>query len=314
MFHGLSPGRARRAFTLIELLVVIAIIAILIALLVPAVQKVRESAARTQCSNGMRQVGIAMHSYHDVRKALPSAVPIAFYTGNWYAEAGGRDRDRSCWVASILPYVEQGPMDTQCKNWLTTLPNYTCFAPFANTHVPVLICPSDPNSPKISTLGQGAHTNYVVCHGNGYATPGGANGTNLNGLCYAKSRVTLTAIPDGSSNTVMVSEILQSPDTGAHDVRGRIWNAIHVGTVFSTIYPPNSTIGDNSQGYCNPLPMVPCGGQNANNAYLLARSGHSGGVNAVLGDCSVRFVQNSITPTVWLGMGSRNGNEIGTNE
>src|SRR3954465_11140389 len=104
-----SSRRARSGFTLIELLVVIAIIAILIALLVPAVQKVREAAARTQCENNLKQIGLALHSYHDTFKKFPhNGRPVP---------SGGI---RRCWATDILPYIEQAAMYNrydQTQNW-----------------------------------------------------------------------------------------------------------------------------------------------------------------------------------------------------
>lgn len=318
MIASFRRSRARPGFTLIELLVVIAIIAILIALLVPAVQKVREAAARTQCTNNMRQVGIALHGYHDSIKSFPPAQPYGFYYSNWYTDPLVRDLDRSCWIGFILPYIEQAPMAAQLKTFLAAPSAHTCFATFANTHISVLTCPSDPNSPKLGTVpsnAQGTHSNVLVCHGEGYATPGGTNGTNLKGIFYGRSRTRMTDISDGTSNTLMASEILLSPDVGSsHDIRGRVWNSIHAASALSTIYPPNSTAGDNPQGYCNALPLAPCGTQSIDNAFVLARSMHTGGVNACLADASVRFVPSTITPSVWLGMGTRAGGEQGPSE
>lgn len=309
----------RTAFTLIELLVVIAIIAILIGLLLPAVQKVRESAARAKCSNNLRQVGIALHNYHDANGAFPAAEPMGFYSATWYSDVGSRNNDRSCWIGPLLGYFEQTAMASQYQSWIITLPDYTCFAPFGSTHLSTLRCPTDPNSPKLGAVTgnmQGTHSNYVVCYGNGYATPtADPRGLNLNGMFYGISKIKMTDVTDGTSNTVMVGEILLSPDTTtSHDIRGRIWNSIHTGTGFSTIYPPNSTVGDNPQGYCNAIAGAPCATQTVVNAYVLSRSRHSTGVNACLGDASVRFVRNSITPSTWLAMGSRAGGEVVTNE
>ncbi len=304
-------SQRKRGFTLIELLVVIAIIAILIALLVPAVQKVREAAARTQCQNNLKQIGLALHNYHDTHKRFPAGQPLGFYSSTWYSDVGSQDRNRSCWIGPILSYLEQTAMAAQYEAHLQTLPSYTCFTSFATIFIPTLVCPSDSNSPKISTLGQGFHTNYIVCYGSGYATPNAdPRGLKLNGMFYGMSNTRLTDVADGTSNTLMASELLQSPDTSTHDVRGRVWNSIHTGTGFSTIYPPNSTVGDNVQGYCNSIPNVPCGSQALLNAFALARSGHTGGVNACLGDGSVQFFTNSITPSVWLGRGTRAGGEV----
>ena len=304
------PWRKVRAFTLIELLVVIAIIAILIGLLLPAVQKVREAAARMKCSNNLKQLGLGLHNYHDTNLAFPPGQPQGYFRANWY-NPPTRDFDRSCWIGPLLPFIEQSAMGAQYEAFLLTLPTYTCFAPFAPLVISTFVCPSDPNSPKVSD--QGAHSNYVTCLGSGYATPGGSDGANLDGIFYGFSHVRLTDITDGTSSTLLLSELLQSPDKSnpyTPDLRGRIWNSIHAGTEFSTIYPPNSTVGDNPMGYCNPLPRAPCGAQSRSNAFSLARSMHSGGVNACLADGSVRFFSDSITPSVWQALGSRAGGEV----
>jgi prepilin-type N-terminal cleavage/methylation domain-containing protein/prepilin-type processing-associated H-X9-DG protein len=304
-------ARARRpGFTLIELLVVIAIIAILIGLLLPAVQKVREAAARMKCGNNVRQVAIGLHNYHDANGTFPPGQPQGYYYGNWYGDPAVRDLDRSCWIGFLLPYIEQTAMGSQYQAFLVAPSTFTCSTTFAPIVIPTLTCPSDPNSPKVSTLGQGFHASYVTCLGNTTATPGGTNGLTLNGLFYGRSKTKLTDVTDGTSNTAMVSELLQSPDTTQHDIRGRVWNSIHAGSEFSTIYPPNSTVGDNVMGYCVPLPKVPCGSQSVAEAFSLARSQHTGGVNAAMADASVRFVRDAINAQTWSWMGTRAGGEV----
>jgi prepilin-type processing-associated H-X9-DG protein len=132
---------------------------------------------------------------------------------------------------------------------------------------------------------------------------------DLNGSFFGKSKIRLTDITDGSSNTVILSELLVRPDTTAHDIRGRMWNSIHAGTSFSTIYPPNSSVGDNVMGYCVREKRMPCGTQSVLNSFSLARSWHANGVNAGMGDGSVRFVADRVAPKIWLALGSRNGGE-----
>ncbi len=306
--HGLTQG-----FTLVELLVVIAIIGVLVALLLPAVQAARESARRMQCSNHVKQLALAAHNYHDTNLRFPAGQPLGYYSATWYADVGNRNGDRSCWISPLLPYVEQTSMWGQVNAYLSQAnpPPHTCQQPFALVHVKTWRCPTDPNSPKLSALAQGVHANYVACHGNSYATPtADPRGLDLNGVFYGISKTSFAHITDGSSNTAFISETLVRQDTNVHDIRGRVWNSIHASMSFTTMYPPNSTVGDNVQSYCVPDKKMPCATASTTNAYLLARSHHPAGVNTAMADGSVRMITNSINTTAWLAMGTREGGEV----
>src|SRR5438309_8180940 len=126
MFRGASVSSSRKGFTLIELLVVIAIIAILIALLVPAVQKVREAAARTQCTNNMKQLALACHAYHDAKKQLPPAVLVGRGIG-WNDE----NNIGPNWAILAMPYYDQGALYNQYSVSIQNYINYS--VQFGNT-------------------------------------------------------------------------------------------------------------------------------------------------------------------------------------
>jgi prepilin-type processing-associated H-X9-DG protein len=302
---------------LIELLVVIAIIAILIGLLLPAVQKVREAAARTRCQNNLKQIGLAAHNYHDTNRCLP--------TGSSDQISGDvADGKRTNWLFFILPYMEQSALYNNYYAWVQaggTQPWWN--EPNRMLVIPTYYCPSDPHSPKTKThedrgpgSDQGFHSNYVGCAGSTSFNPGGSLGNNLNGIFYYASATSLMDIKDGTSNTLLTSEILVVPDDSSspagHDVRGRMWNPANQGAIlFTTLYPPNSvTVPDRLQ-YCQKgVVQAPCTATTTD-IMLLARSLHTGGVNAGLADGSVRFVSNSINPTAtWQPLGTRAGGEV----
>jgi prepilin-type N-terminal cleavage/methylation domain-containing protein len=187
--------RSRSGFTLIELLVVIAIIAILIALLLPAVQQAREAARRTQCRNNLKQLGIAMHNYHDnflvfppahtqIASKLPSAAP-------W--------EGRGLFVA-LLPYIDQAPMfnlynfDVHCLSQPATI---------VNAKLPAFLCPSDPSYPTAA-----GNSNYAGCGG---STPNLWAATS-NGVMNRFNKCGIRDLTDGSSNVIMFGEQLHGDD------------------------------------------------------------------------------------------------------
>jgi prepilin-type N-terminal cleavage/methylation domain-containing protein/prepilin-type processing-associated H-X9-DG protein len=358
-----SMWRARlKAFTLIELLVVIAIIAILIALLVPAVQKVREAAARAKCQNNLKQLGLAVHNYHDVLGFLPTAgssegKPLASRpAGGWLAGEGTN------WAAYILPYIEQASLynrmtfngdsgwtDNQTQPGSSALNNVT---QSIGVIIPMFRCPSDPKDPLIRNDSNVQPSDQMKVTRNSYVAIAGAvdrldagglfretRNTNANSwtndfgitawgglIAPAFNRVTLGAVTsqDGLSNTMMISEqadqlsYIRSPSTV--NVKGQWWEATstggglfrgHPGTyrdaadnltggadwmdargqTFTTIrYRINS-----KTGWTLNAPYVGVSPQrwNSEGSNVPLVSAHSGGVNALLGDGSVRFFRDS---------------------
>jgi prepilin-type N-terminal cleavage/methylation domain-containing protein/prepilin-type processing-associated H-X9-DG protein len=290
----------RKGFTLIELLVVIAIIAILIGLLLPAVQKVRAAAARSQCSNNLKQLGLAAHNYHDTHNALPPLVgPSGCCWGTW--------------VVKIMPYIEQQNAANLYQNWggndstgirYASAPNSTNVT---GVRYKVLTCPSDDENAPIGAI---TNHNYVVCGGSGgtYGTlPAGA--TAIAGIlpqpgmfdgANKTRKIKLAGITDGLTNTVMFGEVLQGQ---GRDLRGFFWWGD--AAAFSTYAPPNTSVPDQiyTAGYCNNQPArnLPCTGSGG--AVFYSRSRHEGGVNVGLGDGSVQFITGSIDPNTWLLMG-----------
>lgn len=305
----MSLRALRKAFTLIELLVVIAIIAILIALLVPAVQKVRESAARSQCQNNMRQLAIGLHSYHDVAKKFPPGAQGAVYlkprpAGSTATIAG------TSWIVFILPQIEQEPLYKQ-YNFTLAYNSVQNGAVGANI-VPIIYCPSGPDPKRYldpnSNVTTNPSTHYYGVMGPGYpsnptvVTVGGATfnytvgSANSNGAWSAHGilshyqetsgsvstnrLVKLTDIRDGSSNTLMLGErSLILPASQANDYRTWIrGNNGGAGACKVVYYPINSTYYNGSTNF---------------NAISFG-SQHTGGCNFVMGDASVRYINESI--------------------
>jgi prepilin-type processing-associated H-X9-DG protein len=200
-------------------------------------------------------------------------------------------------------------MDAFMRNGPVT--NYALVAPGHEVQVPTFMCPSDPQAGKNLTAGaltnpvasQGFHGNYVLCAGSTIFGNGGG-GNNLNGAFYPLSKHKITDMIDGSSNTLFGSEVALVPDTATHDLRGRYHNTWQGNVLFSTAQPPNTTVGDVSN-YCNSALYAPCQALSGNNLQQYARSRHTDGVNALLGDGSVRFVSNSVNPLTWAALGTR---------
>ena len=339
---------ARGGFTLIELLVVIAIIAVLIALLLPAVQFAREAARRAQCTNNFKQMGLALHNYHDSQGGFPIGRMGIGYTYNNTPFSGNF---RRTWYYSIMPYVEQG---AAFNAFNFSLPFYyqdqrTVFRMSFN----IFQCPSqtpsiqEPDSPyprgKASIAANWGNTGYYQDDTNfGTGQQGQAGGNPyVGGPMFGGAAVPFRGAPfkanvstnlrdmiDGTSNTLLCGEVIMGQDSsyfapiaypntswgsyGPYDHRGDVLNDDYNCTMFHTYTTPNSMYPDQMGSW------VFCGNRYQNNppcnnlvpAWNAARSRHPGGVNVLMADGSSRFIKDSVNFQTWWSLGSPNGQEV----
>ncbi len=329
---------ARRGFTLVELLVVIAIIGVLVALLLPAVQSAREAARRSQCQNNLKQLALAALLFEESNGHFPHGtynyIDSTFNTPPPYGTHDGRSagrgphtQDRRCWIHDLLPYIEETNQYDAFTEHMDSGASALGF-PRLDHVIQSAMCPSDGLSPKLHTFWgglnglatQGFSGNYVACGGSFYLnqpvpddpvrdTPFTAS-ANLDGMLFAVSEVTMASISDGSSNTLLLSELKLVEDTDSHDLRGRYHNPGHGGVYFTTLHSPNSSRPD-VFNWCahNPPADAPCL-QSAGNMQLAARSYHAGTVNAARADGSVTTISDGVDLVAYQAMGSRNGEEV----
>jgi prepilin-type N-terminal cleavage/methylation domain-containing protein/prepilin-type processing-associated H-X9-DG protein len=298
-----SHPQTRRGFTLIELLVVIAIIAILIALLVPAVQRVREAAARSVCENNMHQIVIAAHAYHGDYKTFP---PNTQDEGGWDWSYQQNARSWS-WLARLLPYLEQQPLYMQAKIPTNT---FGQSLPYLATGLEVFFCPSDDSqslSPStnranlqgvpISTSNYKGVTGDCWCWGT-YTNKctGTCNGLNTgNGIFNRDTLLKLSQITDGTSSTFFMGEDV--PEIDAHCA----WPYAN-GSVGTCAIPPN-VMARPGGGLYDPYNDWP--------EIYSFRSRHSGnGLNFCMVDGSVRWVSQGITQATYRALATISSNDI----
>lgn len=326
-----SPELSRRGFTLIELLVVIAIIGVLVALLLPAVQSAREAARRTQCVNNIKQIGLALHNYHSTLNVLP---PAKIYGLGGSDQNGGKGLVlNTTGFAMILNQLEQTALN-HAYNYnmpssnavLSGSPNTTVVGLSAGgqaanstavgTLIATMACPSD-NAPEIvsdpaGTTGGGTQysrlnarrSNYVLCVGRYDETITLKGRPRDRGAFANDSSIRMEDIRDGSSNTCMVGESLQIKVNSAY---GPYWGAGSWASTHGVVYPTNNP------NFKSTVPNAPAttsaNPQKLPDAWVMS-SRHSGGLNMLFADGSVRFLKNSINPTIWYGLQTINNREV----
>jgi prepilin-type N-terminal cleavage/methylation domain-containing protein/prepilin-type processing-associated H-X9-DG protein len=301
----------RPAFTLIELLVVIAIIAVLIGLLLPAVQKVREAANRTKCQNNLKQIGLALHGYHDAKGALPAGVET---TKPEPCPGGGVSR--APWTVTILPYLED---DTRYQTFNVTTGSFFGLYPGgggsgASERDKQLIrntryeCPSDKNSREglangnyAGVMGGGASiTDPTICYSpDGVTTRRGSNA----GVLYNNSKIKFSEVTDGTSNTFMVGE------NRYQQIAGIGYGNNYGGTWASGYYwaggPMHQNLAVTMSGI-NSSNLDPASGVATHEVYTHTfGSRHPRGCHFLLCDGSVQFVTQDIDLATYRGMGLR---------
>tara|TARA_R110002095_G_scaffold164595_1_gene142526 strand:- start:465 stop:1382 length:918 start_codon:yes stop_codon:yes gene_type:complete len=294
----------QKGFTLIELLVVIAIIAILIALLLPAVQQAREAARRSTCKNSLKQIGIAMHNYHDTHSVFPPCViDVAL---------GGTNHNLLGWATMILPYMDQAPLYNQIGShngftsvegpWELALSGTTPAANVeltdARTILPALNCPSDPMGGINTKLGNYGKSNYVACSGDLFDPPASST---YRGISYQNSKTKMRDITDGTSNVFLTGErrtektqigsIWIGADKdgteGTNSVARRV-SAVAAATNTNVVYNINGT------------------------DYAAFSSMHVGGAHFLMGDGAVRFVSENLNRDTFRNLGGiADGNVLG---
>ncbi len=295
--------RHRFAFTLIELLVVIAIISILIGLLLPAVQKIREAANRMSCTNNLKQMGLACHNYHDTNECLP---PGYLATAAYPDTAPG-------WGCGmfLLPFLEQDNLYRQIDQTQPVESQIAC-----RQSLRVFRCPSDPSFPGTYTVVDATLSPICEMAPSSYAATVGSDASEVdaldgNGVFYRNSRTRFADITDGLTNTVFIG------DRAFADAKG-CWAGIPTNSITQpgSTNPWQTTTGS---GQC--LVLVHNNWINiktdADGGLDDFSSKHTGGVNLLMGDGSVRFVRSitvdGVTRLAFWAMGTRDGGEVNQN-
>ncbi|MDB5352568.1 MAG: putative major pilin subunit [Planctomycetota bacterium] len=335
-------ARRRRGFTLIELLVVIAIIGVLVALLLPAVQAAREAARRAQCTNNLKQIGLGLHNYESVAGSLPMSDVVANPARPEQTTNGFSVHVR------VLPFMEQGVAFNALN--FTVNHQHDANTTVVGTKVSIFTCPSDIKGDQLTSFKAKPSGATVVASVTSYGFSsgdwflwGGFSGPENNAAFGPNRSRKLSEFLDGMSNTVMATDVkvyqplrrcnvqlanIQSPFNVPSPASDPLTVAPEYGTcglgqshtfwadgnahetAMTTAWPPNKTILDPAGNGDLDLETRLYVQNGPTFGAITARSYHPGGVNALFGDGSVKFVKSSINGATWRAAGSIAGNEI----
>jgi prepilin-type N-terminal cleavage/methylation domain-containing protein/prepilin-type processing-associated H-X9-DG protein len=316
-YRMIGKTGTRRGFTLIELLVVIAIIAVLVGLLLPAVQKVREAAARMSCTNNLKQLGLALHNYHSGFSAFPTSV----------RPSGPTPLPRISWTIAALPYIEQDNVRSRYDT--TTTWSSPTNLPLTSQPIKIFNCPSSPNptrldgDPQTDVWNIVAVTDYAAATGvAAYATTVNTTGKVLPGIMQKNTKVGVADVSDGLSNTFLVVESAGRPQIYRRNapfgtvptvkLNGGGWSRPASDLAFQTSTPdgasyPGTCAANCTNGFDYPTyNMSPFATEGTSEPY----SFHTGVVNVLFGDGSVRSVGASATVATFAALITRSGGEV----
>lgn len=331
----------RQGFTLIELLVVIAIIAILVALLLPAVQQAREAARRTQCKSNLKQIGIALHNYHDLHSKLPIsfAVDGSASSATQLTDTGTNGGEWSI-QARLMPLLDQANLFMQVDLDYAYTDARNAAAPI--TRIPGYLCPSEVNDRMRTSGGNPVHypLNYAF-NGGSWNFWNNATRQNGDGVFGPNMSLKFAYITDGTSNTLAFSEVkafnpyLRDGSGGTTTIPGPngvsalggsfkstsghtewVDGRIHQ-TGMTTVFTPNTVVPHTSGGKTYDVDFTSCreektGCSGPTYAAVTSRSHHVGMVHSLMADGAVKAINNNIDAGTWSQLGSRDdGNELG---
>jgi prepilin-type N-terminal cleavage/methylation domain-containing protein/prepilin-type processing-associated H-X9-DG protein len=338
-----SEKSPRKGFTLIELLVVIAIIAVLIALLLPAVQSAREAARRMQCTNNLKQIGLALHNYENANGAF-AAMSFAGVTD----PTGGNSPDQGPgFLLRIASNIEGGVLYNAFNFQIACVVGCptggSTNSTVRNAVMATYVCPSEAISPHIYG------TNYAASYGPQWNWGDGSNPKT--GAFVAATAVPISSFIDGTSNTLMVLEVARGDGSLATGTRSDVWSVSGGAPTSTSTYPADLTTLNAYLQSCQSARAAKPGGDWANthiywsagrvgvgaianmgltpnsnfpncanwntanfgpagSGLFGSRSYHPGGVNSLFGDGSVRFVKNTVNQVAWWAIGTRSGGEV----